>query len=99
MDIAAVLYLHIMNHDQKNPNWEKRDRCIWSAGHKAPALYVALAAAGYWKMEDVITGLKKLDSPFEGHPHWLKLPGVEVSSSSLGQGLGFAVGPGTRPCR
>ena len=99
MDIAAVLYLHIMNHDQKNPNWEKRDRCIWSTGHKAPALYVALAAAGYCKMEDVFTGLRKLDSPFEGHPHWLKLPGVEVSNGSLGQGLGFAVGPGTRPCR
>ncbi len=56
-------------------------------------------AVGYCKMEDVITGLRKLDSPFEGHPHWLKLPGVEVSSGSLGQGLGFAVGPGTRPCR
>ncbi len=92
MDIAAALYLEVMKHDPHNPNWEQRDRCIWSTGHKAPALYVALAAAGYCKMEDVITGLRKLDSPFEGHPHWLKLPGVEVSGGSLGQGLGFAVG-------
>jgi len=92
MDIAAALYLEVMKHDPHNPNWEQRDRCIWSTGHKAPALYVALAATGYCKMEDVITGLRKLDSPFEGHPHWLKLPGVEVSGGSLGQGLGFAVG-------
>ena len=99
MDIAAALYLEVMKHDPHNPDWEQRDRCIWSTGHKAPALYVALAATGYCKMEDVITGLRKLDSPFEGHPHWLKLPGVEVSSGSPGQGLGFAVGPGTRPCR
>jgi len=92
MDIAAALYLEVMKHDPHNPDWQRRDRCIWSAGHKAPALYVALAAAGYCRMEDVITGLRKLDSPFEGHPHWLKLPGIEVSSGSLGQGLGFAVG-------
>jgi transketolase len=92
MDIAAALYLEVMKHDPANPNWPQRDRCIWSAGHKAPALFVALATAGYFKIEDVITGLRKLDSPFEGHPHWLKLPGIEVSTGSLGQGLGFAVG-------
>jgi len=92
IDIAAALYLEVMKHNPHNPDWQQRDRCIWSTGHKAPALYVALAAAGYCEMEDVITGLRKLDSPFEGHPNWLKLPGVEVSSGSLGQGLGFAVG-------
>lgn len=92
MDIAAALYLKVMRHAPHNPDWQQRDRCIWSTGHKAPALYVALAAAGYCKMEDVITGLRKLDSPYEGHPHWLKLGGVEVSTGSLGQGLGFAVG-------
>jgi len=92
MDIAAALYLEVMKHDPHNPDWQQRDRCIWSAGHKTPALYVALATTGYCKMEDVITGLRKLDSPYEGHPHWLKLPGIEVSTGSLGQGLGFAVG-------
>jgi len=92
MDIAAALYLGVMRHNPADPQWQERDRCIWSAGHKAPALYVALAEAGYCRMEDVITGLRKLDSPFEGHPHCLKLPGVEVSTGSLGQGLGFAVG-------
>jgi transketolase len=92
MDIAAALYLRVMRHDPRNPEWVQRDRCIWSTGHKAPALYVALAESGYCKIEDVIAGLRKLDSPFEGHPHWLKLPGVEVSTGSLGQGLGYAVG-------
>ncbi|MHC4387665.1 MAG: transketolase [Planctomycetota bacterium] len=92
MDIAAVLYLEVMKHNPDDPDWPQRDRCIWSAGHKTPALYVALATAGYCRIEDVITGLRKLDCPFEGHPHWLKLPGIEVSTGSLGQGLGFAVG-------
>jgi transketolase len=92
MDIAAVLYLEVMNHNPENPDWSQRDRCIWSAGHKAPAIYVALAAAGYCNMEDVITGLRKMGTGFEGHPHMGSPPGVEVGSGSLGQGLGFAVG-------
>ena len=92
MDIAAALYLKVMNHDPKNPEWEERDRCVWSTGHKAPALYVSLAEAGYCEMKDAVVQLRKLGSRFEGHPNWLKLPGVEVSSGSLGQGLGYAVG-------
>jgi len=92
MDIAAALYLKVMKHDPKNPQWAGRDRCVWSAGHKAPALYMALAETGYCKLEDAVTGLRKLNRPFEGHPNWLKLPGVEVSTGSLGQGLGYAVG-------
>ena len=91
MDIAAALYLHVADHDPRNPSWPDRDRIVWSAGHKAPALYVALGMAGYCQLDDVIT-LRKLGSPFQGHPHWLKLPGVEVSSGSLGQGLSVAVG-------
>ena len=91
MDITAALYLRVADLDPNNPNWEHRDRIIWSAGHKAPALYLGLAFAGFCKPEDVVT-LRKLGSPFQGHPHWPKLPGVEVSSGSLGQGLSVAVG-------
>jgi transketolase len=91
MDITAALYLKVADHDPKNANWEDRDRIIWSAGHKAPALYLGLAFAGYHKPEDVVT-LRKLGSPYQGHPHWVKVPGVEVSSGSLGQGLSVAVG-------
>jgi len=91
MDIAAVLYLNVLNHDPKNPGWPDRDRVFWSAGHKAPALYVALGRAGYFLLDDVVL-LRQLGAPFEGHPNWRKVPGVEISSGSLGQGLGAAVG-------
>ena len=93
MDITAALYLKIANHDPRNPNWTERDRIVWSTGHKAPSLYLGLAFAGFCPIEDVVT-LRKLSSPFQGHPHWLKLPGVEVSTGSLGQGLSIAVGMG-----
>jgi len=91
MDITAALYLKTAVHDPKNPNWADRDRIIWSTGHKAPSLYLGLAFAGFCPVEDVVT-LRKLSSPYQGHPHWLKLPGVEVSTGSLGQGLSIAVG-------
>ena len=91
MEIVAALYLKVANHDPNVPDWADRDRIVWSGGHKAPALYLGLALAGYFPLEDVVT-LRKLYSPFQGHPHRLKLPGVEVSSGSLGQGLSIAVG-------
>jgi transketolase len=91
MEIMAALYLKVANHDPNVPEWEDRDRIVWSGGHKAPALYLGLGMAGYYPLEDVVT-LRKLYSPFQGHPHRLKLPGVEVSSGSLGQGLSIAVG-------
>ncbi len=91
MDIAAALYLKVANHDPKNPNWPNRDRILWSTGHKAPSLYLGLAFAGFYPLDDVVT-LRKLNSPYQGHPHWLKLPGVEASTGSLGQGLSIAVG-------
>jgi len=91
MDITAALYLRVANHDPRNPSWPDRDRIIWSTGHKAPSLYLGLALAGFCPVEDVML-LRKLSSPFQGHPHWLKLPGVEVSTGSLGQGLSIAVG-------
>ena len=91
MDLAAALYLRMAEHDPENPGWAERDRIVWSAGHKAPALYVALGMAGFCPMDEVVT-LRRLGSAFQGHPHWLKLPGVEISSGSLGQGLSVAVG-------
>jgi transketolase len=91
MDLTAALYLHAANHDPKNPSWPDRDRIVWSTGHKAPSLYLGLAFAGFCPLDDVVT-LRKLGSPYQGHPHWLKLPGVEVSTGSLGQGLSLAVG-------
>jgi transketolase len=91
MDIAAALYLKQIRHDPQNPNWQDRDRVFWSVGHKAPALYVALGEAGYFPVKEAVK-LRKLWSGFEGHPHRLRLPGVELSAGSLGQGLGVAVG-------
>jgi transketolase len=91
MDITAALYLRVADVDPKNALWEDRDRVIWSTGHKAPSLYLGLAFAGACEKKDVAL-LRKLSSPFQGHPHWLKLPGCEVSSGSLGQGLSVAVG-------
>ena len=91
MDVAAALYLHEANLDPKNPCWSDRDRIFWSAGHKAPILYVSLGMAGFFDIEEVVT-LRKLYSPFQGHPHWLRLEGVEASSGSLGQGLSISIG-------
>lgn len=91
MDIAAALYLRVTDHDPENPNWPDRDRIVCSTGHKAPSLYLGLAFAGFCPIEDVAL-LRKLGSPYQGHPHWLRLPGVEVSTGSLGQGLSIAVG-------
>jgi transketolase len=91
MDITAALYLRVADHDPWDPFWSDRDRIIWSTGHKAPSLYLGLAFAGFCPLDDVVL-LRKLGSRYQGHPHWLKLPGVEVSTGSLGQGLSVAVG-------
>lgn len=91
MDIAAALYLRVANIDPENPEWPDRDRIIWSTGHKAPALYLALAMAGAFPIEDVAR-LRRLGSPYQGHPHWKKVPGAEASTGSLGQGLSIGVG-------
>jgi len=91
MDILAALYLKVARHDPKNPYWEDRDRILWSAGHKAPALYVSLAVSGYFPEEE-LAKLRALGSPFQGHPHRLELGGVEISSGSLGQGFSVGVG-------
>lgn len=91
MDLTAALYLRCADHDPLNPEWKDRDRIIWSGGHKAPALYAGLAFSGYFDKQDIMT-LRKLGSPFQGHPHRLKVAGIEASTGSLGQGLSIAVG-------
>jgi transketolase len=91
MDVAAVLFLDEVRYDPRDPHWDGRDRVFFSAGHKAPALYAGLVQAGFHSEEQAVT-LRKLGSPFQGHPHASVLPGVEVSSGSLGQGLGISVG-------
>jgi len=91
MDIVAALYFKELRHKAEQPDWPDRDRVFWSAGHKAPALYVALARAGYFPLEDCMF-LRQLGSPCQGHPHYGDIGGIEISSGSLGQGLGVSVG-------
>lgn len=91
MDIAAALYLKVARHDPGKPDWDGRDRIIWSAGHKAPALYTALAVCGYFEESELAT-LRQSQSRLQGHPHWQDLPGIEYSTGSLGQGLSIGVG-------
>lgn len=91
MDITCALYLKIARHNPQEPEWKDRDRIIWSAGHKAPALYTALAVSGYFPEREMMT-LRMLGSRLQGHPHRKDLAGVEISSGSLGQGFSVAVG-------
>jgi len=86
VDIATALYFKVIKHNPKSPEWEDRDRVFWSVGHKAPILYAALGLSGYFDINDTVL-LRKMFAPFEGHPNRLKLPGIEASSGSLGQGL------------
>jgi transketolase len=91
-DIVATLYFgDVMKHDPANPVWAERDRFILSKGHAAPVLYAALAEAGYFGRDHLMT-LRKLGSMLQGHPDSKKTPGVEVSTGSLGQGLSISAG-------
>ncbi len=90
-DIVAVLYKHVMKIDPKNPKWEERDRFVLSKGHAAPALYTALAEAGFIKEEE-LWNLRKIDGDLSGHPDMKKTPGVDMTTGSLGQGLSIANG-------
>ena len=90
-DIMAVLYFDELNMDEKNPKWEDRDRLILSKGHCSPALYGALAERGYFDKED-LKGFRNINSKLQGHPNMNDVPGVDMSSGSLGQGLSVANG-------
>jgi len=91
IEILVSLYAHVMRHDPKNPGWEERDRFVLSKGHGIPGLYAVMAEVGYCGLEDFML-LRKLDSPFQGHPDRCRLPILEASTGSLGQGLSIAVG-------
>jgi transketolase len=91
-DIVATLYFGgVMRHDPARPEWPERDRFILSKGHAAPVLYSALAEAGYFG-RDHLKALRKLGSILQGHPDSKKVPGIEVSTGSLGQGLSISCG-------
>jgi len=90
-DILTALYFKILNHNPKQPKSPDRDRVVLSKGHGAPALYAALAHAGYFPVKDLMT-LRKLGSPLQGHPDMRRLPGLEASTGSLGQGLSIGAG-------
>lgn len=90
VEILLSIYYLKLRHDPKRPDWKERDRLILSKGHGAPALYAVLADAGYFPQDKLWT-LRKLGSQLQGHPQ-LGLPGVEISSGSLGQGLSIANG-------
>lgn len=90
-DIVTTLYFHEMKVDPANPHWPDRDRFILSKGHAAPVLYAALAEKGYFPREELMT-LRKTGSRLQGHPSMKHLPGVDMSTGSLGQGLSAANG-------
>ncbi len=90
-DIYTYLYFEEMNIDPTEPKMEDRDRFVLSKGHTAPGLYSVLAQRGYFPVEDLKT-LRKLGSYLQGHPDMKHIPGVDMSSGSLGQGVSAAVG-------
>lgn len=91
IEIMSVLYIGILKYDVKNPEWEQRDRLIFSKGHGVLALYAALYQAGFIKEKDMLT-FKKNESYLSGHPSMNVSLGIEFSSGSLGQGLSLGVG-------
>ena len=90
-EIMSVLYFHEMNLDPSNPQWAERDRFVLSKGHAAPAYYAALAERGFFDVA-LLKTLRKIDSILQGHPDCKKVPGVDISTGSLGQGISVACG-------
>lgn len=89
--VAALFFGGFLRVDPENPQSPDRDRFILSKGHAVPVLYAAMAERGFFSVEELWT-LRKLGSPLEGHPNMLRLPGIEASTGSLGQGLSIGVG-------
>ena len=90
-EVLAALYFDVMNVDPENPKMENRDRFVLSKGHTAPGYYSTLAHRGFFPVEDLTT-LRKVGSYLQGHPDMKHIPGVDMSSGSLGQGISAAVG-------
>ena len=90
-DVYTYLYFKEMNIDPKNPKWEDRDRFVLSKGHTTPGLYSTLAHRGFFPVEDLPT-FRHIDSYLQGHPNMNTVPGVDMSTGSLGQGISVAVG-------
>lgn len=90
-DIMSYLYFAEMRVDPANPKWADRDRFVLSKGHAAPALYATLACKGFFPFEDLVT-LRRVDSVLQGHPDMKHIPGVDMTTGSLGQGISAAVG-------
>ena len=90
-DMFTYLYFKELNVDPKNPKMETRDRFVLSKGHTAPGLYAALANRGFFPVEDLLT-LRKIGSYLQGHPNMNTVPGVDMSTGSLGQGVSTAAG-------
>src|SRR3989344_112062 len=90
-DLVTAIYFHFLRHDPTNPHWQDRDRFVLSKGHGVPIVYAALAKCGYLPQEEVMT-LRKINSRIQGHPDHVRLPFLESSTGSLGQGLSVAQG-------
>jgi transketolase len=90
-DLVTALYFNVLHHRPADPQWPDRDRFILSKGHAAPLLYAALSRSGYFPTSQLAT-LRRMGSPLQGHPEQGKLPGVEASTGSLGQGISLGVG-------
>ena len=90
-EMLTYLYFKEMNIDPENPKWEDRDRFVLSKGHAAPGLYSVLAHHGFFPVEDLLT-LRKIGSYLQGHPNMNTVPGVDMSTGSLGQGISTAAG-------
>src|SRR5260370_486360 len=90
VELLATLYFRVLRHNPKNPGWRERDRFILSKGHGCPALYAVMAEAGYIDPA-LLSTLRKLGSPLQGHPDKRMLPALEASTGSLGQGLSIGI--------
>jgi transketolase len=90
-DVFTAFYFHLLRHDPKNPDWQDRDRLLLSCGHIAPVRYSAMAYAGYFPVDELLT-LRKFGTRLQGHPERISLPGLETTSGPLGEGLAQGTG-------